>query len=176
MSVLKRKRKESKLEVFHNYVELRKGITEVLLRDFGYDSNKFYKKLKKKYGNKDFDEMNESEKKCYTRDRKRHEGFVLWYIKNERETIIKCLHDINEHIYVANSIYPTCKEELIERRVHQDIAIGQCYRLVQELQYAIETLPVNVNVYLRFSEIIQKEIDLLKAWRKSDNRFKKNFD
>ena len=176
MSVLKRNRKESKLEVFHNFTELRKDITDLLLRDFGYDSVKFYKKLQKKYGNRNFDELSESEKAAYNRDRKRHEAFILWYIKNERETVIKCLHDINEHMYIANSIYPTCKEEYAERRVHQDITIGQCYRLVQELQYAIETLPVDVNKYLRFSESIQKEIDLLKGWRKSDNKFKKNFE
>ena len=86
-----------------------------------------------------------------------------------------CLHAINEHVYVANSIYPTCQEELTERRIHQDIAIGQCFRMVQELQYAIETLPVDVNVYLRFAEDIEKEISLLKGWRQSDNKFKKNF-
>ena len=77
-----------------------------------------------------------------------------------------------EHVYTANSIYPTYYEELVERRVHQDLAIGQCYRLVQELQYAIETLPVDVNSFLRFGEDIQREIDLIKGWRKSDNKFK----
>jgi len=40
------------------------------------------------------------------------------------------------------------------------------------LQYAIETLPVDVNKYLRFAEMIQTEINLLKGWRKSDNKFK----
>lgn len=74
--------------------------------------------------------------------------------------------------YVENSIYPTYREELIERRVHQDRAVGQCYGLTQELQYAIETLPVDVNKYLRFAEMIQTEINLLKGWRKSDNKFK----
>lgn len=80
--------------------------------------------------------------------------------------------NITEEVYVANSIYPTYREELIERRVHQDRAVGQCYRLTQELQYAIETLPVDVNKYLRFAEMIQTEINLLKGWRKSDNKFK----
>lgn len=69
----------------------------------------------------------------------------------------------------------TYMEELIERRLHQDKAIGQCYRLTQELQYAIETLPVDVNKYLRFATMIQTEINLLKGWRKSDNKFKRAF-
>ena len=61
-------------------------------------------------------------------------------------------------------------EELIERRIHQYKAIGQCYRLTQELQYAIETLPVDMNKYTRFADMIQVEIDLIKGWRKSDNK------
>lgn len=64
-------------------------------------------------------------------------------------------------------------EELVERRLCQDRAIGQCYRLTQELQYAIETLPVDVNKYLRFADMIQTEINLIKGWRKSDNKFKR---
>ena len=44
--------------------------------------------------------------------------------------------------------------------------------MTQELQYAIETLPVDVNTYLRFGEMIQTEINLIKGWRKADNKFK----
>ena len=64
-------------------------------------------------------------------------------------------------------------EELVQRRLHQEEAIGHCYRLVQELQYAIETLPVNVNIFLQFGEAIQTEINLIKGWRKADNKFKR---
>ena len=38
---------------------------------------------------------------------------------------------------------------------------------------AIETLPVDVDKYTRFAEMIQTEINLLKGWRKSDNKFKR---
>ena len=43
------------------------------------------------------------------------------------------------------------------------------------MQYAIETLPVDVNKYLRFADMIQTEINLIKGWRKSDNKFRKGF-
>ena len=36
MSVLKNKRKASQFEVFHHLYKVRKDITELLLRDFGY--------------------------------------------------------------------------------------------------------------------------------------------
>ena len=37
MSVLKAKRKPSQFEVFHHFYKMRKEITDLLLRDFGYD-------------------------------------------------------------------------------------------------------------------------------------------
>lgn len=175
MSVVKRKRKESPFEVFHHLTKMRKDITDLLLRDFGYSNEKFQKKMEKWYGGKPPDQLTDAQKQNIERQKRRAEAFDEWFISQERNTIISCLHGINEHVYTANSIYPTCIEELKERRIHQDLAIGQCYRLVQELQYSIETLPVDVNVYLRFSEQIQKEIDLIKGWRKSDNKFKKLF-
>ena len=116
--------------------------------------------------------MSDAQRIAYSKQLNRADEFNAWYIMQERSTNIECLHAINEHVYVANSIYPSKPEELTERRLHQDLAIGQCFRLVQELQYAIETLPVNVNVYLRFEEQIQKEINLIKGWRQSDNKFK----
>lgn len=40
MSVPKGKRKESQFEVIKNFYKLRKEITDLLLRDFGYSQNK----------------------------------------------------------------------------------------------------------------------------------------
>lgn len=50
MSVVKRKRKESPFEVFHHLTKMRKDITDLLLRDFGYSNEKFQKKMEKWYG------------------------------------------------------------------------------------------------------------------------------
>ena len=43
MSVLKSKRKESKFEVFHNFYKLRKELTELVYRRFGYKGEDTYK-------------------------------------------------------------------------------------------------------------------------------------
>ena len=136
---------------------MRKEVTDLLLRDFGYDLDKAVKKVETTFGGRPYEELSPDEKVRY---------------EKLMEKIVDCLRSITEEVYVANSIYPTYREELVERRVHQDRAVGQCYRLTQELQYAIETLPVDVNKYLRFAEMIQTEINLLKGWRKSDNKFK----
>lgn len=56
MSVLKSKRKPSQFEVFHQLTKLRKDITDLLLRDFGFDTVKAEKQLEKRFG-KPFDEL-----------------------------------------------------------------------------------------------------------------------
>lgn len=172
MSVLKSKRKPSQFEVFHHLNKVRKEVTDLLLRDFGYSKRKAAQRLEKKFSGRSYEELTDVEKEIYDHFRKQQEAFDTWFIEDERKAVLDCLRSIGEHVYTANSIYPTYYEELVERRVHQDLAIGQCYRLVQELQYAIETLPVDVNSFLRFGEDIQREIDLIKGWRKSDNKFK----
>ena len=45
MPIPKSKRKESQFEVFHHFTQMRKKITDLLLRDFGYSFEKFNKHL-----------------------------------------------------------------------------------------------------------------------------------
>lgn len=155
MSVLKAKRKPSQFEVFHHFYKMRKEITDLLLRDFGYDLERADSKALKMFSGKPYEELTPEEKARYDKVKAKNEAFAEWFIHDERQVVVDCLRTIGEEIFVANSIYPTCMEELIERRIRQDRAVGQCYRLTQELQYAIETLPVDVNKYLRFADLIQ---------------------
>jgi hypothetical protein len=171
MSVVKRKRNESKFEVFHHFYKVRKEMTDLLLKDFGFSEKKSNDYLSKLLGNRSLDELNENERSHYASRIRRIEAFNEWFIVDQRQIVMDCLRDVQENIFLANSIYPLYQEELVQRRIYQDIAIGQCYRLLQELQYAIETLPVDVKSYTRFAESIEKEITLLKGWRKSDNKF-----
>lgn len=173
MSVPKGKRKESQFEVIKNFYKLRKEITDLLLRDFGYSQNKSEKRLEKLFGGKPYEELNEKQKEHYNKKLSINNGFEEWFVAYQRDTVMECIKKATEYIFTANSIYPSILEELNERRIYQDKAIGQCYRLLQELQYTIETLPVDIEKYTRFSDMINKEIDLLKGWRKADNKFKR---
>ncbi len=173
MSVLANKRKESQFEVFNHFYKVRRSVTDLLLRDFGYSPEKADKHLQKMFGDKNYDELSEEEKIKYMRKKSKNESFEEWFILEQRKVVLDCLRGVQECIFVANSIYPQYKEELIERRIYQDKAIGQCFRLIQELQYSIETLPVKIDIYLQLSKDIEKEINLIKSWRKSDNKFKK---
>lgn len=175
MGVVKRKRKESRFEVIYHFYKLRKEITELLLRDFGYCGKKAAYKVEKSFGGVSRERLSQDEKDRYDFIVERNEAFDNWFIAHQRDVIMGCITSATEQIFQANSIYPSLPEELVERRIYQSKAIGQCYRMLQELQYTIEILPVNLKKYTRFIEMINKEIKLLKAWRKADNRFKKNF-
>ena len=57
MSVLKSKRKPSQFEVFHHLNKLRKEITDLLLRDFGYNAVKSEKRLERRFGSRSYEEL-----------------------------------------------------------------------------------------------------------------------
>lgn len=109
MPIPKSKRKESQFEVFHHFTQMRKKITDLLLRDFGYSYEKFNKNIEKRYGGKTYEELDDTQKADYFRKKKKNEAFDEWFVVQERDLIIECMHSLNEHIYVANSIYPTCR-------------------------------------------------------------------
>ena len=175
MTVPKSKRQKSQFEVFHHYTKLRREITELLLRDFGFLFGKSEIKLQKQFGGRTYEELSDEEKQIYNRKKERWAKFEEWFIIDERTAIVDALRNIGKEIKLANAIRPESQEELTERRTHQELAIGYCEWLNDELQYAIETLPVNVDTFIRFGSMIDTEIALLKSWRKSDNKFKKTW-
>ena len=54
------------------------------------------------------------------------------------------------------------------------LSISNCEYLLQCFQRVINILPVNQEKYVSVVEMIMREIDLLRAWKKSSNKFKKN--
>ena len=148
----KGKRKECKFEVFHHALKMRKGIMELVIRNFGL-------KRKPKEDLLDFDKMVQDN--------------FFEFVERERFYITDILRNIASCITRANKLFPTTLEEFSERRLLQDKAITYCFDLVTELQFCMETLPnIDINGFLRYAEVIQKQILLLKGWRKSDNRLK----
>ena len=87
MSVLKSKRKASQFEVFHHLTKMRKEITDLLLRDFGYSFEKAESRLVKRFGGKTYEELNEADKKIYDRLKARWEAFDEWFIEDERKAV-----------------------------------------------------------------------------------------
>lgn len=90
------------------------------------------------------------------------------------ERIVNLCGDIVGDIHRANSMFVTNLAEYEQRRLYQDQAIANCQILKQELQSIVDVMSgLNVNKYKVPIEMIDKELNLIKSWRKSDNRLKK---
>lgn len=95
------------------------------------------------------------------------------YISYMATAIMKSVTDIGTHIRIANSIYPIYKQELIERRLAQEKAIGLCYDVLTKYQLVMTELKVPDDKYVEEIKHLIHEINCLKKWRSSDNdRFK----
>lgn len=145
-------------------------VTDGLLRNFGYRRREIRTPS-------NFSEWSKESQDAWMEKQRSNleklEAFDKWYIESMRDTILHSLQQMIASISMANSIYPTTMEECNERRLFQDRAIGYCHILMQELQYVIETLPVNVEKYAPYGDAISSEINLLKGWRKSDNKVRR---
>ena len=151
MSVVKNKRSLSRLEFYNNARKLRIDLTKWLLRDFGIRDRVF--KIK------DDDEL---EKVLYAE-------YPKWFIEHTRTSIITILTNLMMNITAANSIYPINLMEVDLRRGLQDKAIANCEQLLQQLVYCVDIMPLQVSKLEPYAELIDKEIKLLKGWRKTTN-------
>lgn len=172
MSVLKANRKPSPFEVEHHAYKVRTVITDFALRQFGL------KEYKEKPKPDAYAGWSQNQKDGYDRNiakrKERYEAFVEWFIPDEQKAIIQITRDMVHEIFLANEISPQFISECDERRIHQDLALGHCENLIQELQYIITTLPVNIEKYENITNMIIQEQALIKGWRKSDNKIRKS--
>lgn len=175
MSVLVRKRKLSELKFYDNAIRLRRSMIYLLMRDLGA-----------KRGVRDIQWMakdlppQDAELLLAVAERnglKRFEtDWPSWVIEKLRDNIWRLLTDMMTAITRAYTIFATSKAEADERRLCQDRAIACCESLLKELELAIDILPVDVNKYKTQVKLITEEIMLLKGWRKSGNKKRKELE
>lgn len=173
MSVLKNKRNLSDLEFYRNGIVLRKNLTELLLKDFGIRD-----KIRKSVAITKH--MTEEDASTFQGIIDKYsctniiDEYPIWLIDKMRNNILDICHEMIMNITVANSIYPTYESEYYDRRNYQNHAVGNCEQLLQEMQYIISIIPVDANKFMPYVNMITREIQLLKGWRKSDNRILKS--
>ena len=175
MSVLVRKRKLSELKFYDNAIRLRRSMTYLLMRDLGA-----------KRGVRDIQWMakdlppQDAELLLAVAERNGLERFETdwpsWVIEKLRDNIWRLLTDMMTAITRAYTIFATSKAEADERRLCQDRAIACCESLLKELELAIDILPVDANKYKTHVKLITEEIMLLKGWRKSGNKKRKELE
>lgn len=151
MSVIKNKRSLSRLEFYNNARKLRLNLTNWLLRDFGIRD-----KVYKIHNDDELETMLTAQ-------------YPKWFIDHARESVLTILTNLMLNITAANSIYPVNLMEVDLRRGLQDKAIANCEQLLQQLIYCADVMPLQSSKIEPYAEMIDKEIALLKGWRKTTN-------
>lgn len=174
MAVLKNLRNLSKMQFYKTAIYIRQELTDWMLRDFGTTKNKkSVKQVIKDISPEDQQVIDEIFMKYGKSPNKEYQGeYPQWFMDHEREVILKILQELVENITRANTLYVSKgnRTEYELRRAYQDKAIGCCFVLYQELQYIISMFGTDLNKFIPILESIEKEVDLLKGWRQSDNK------
>lgn len=170
---MEKKESNKKFEALENAVKIREQIERLLLLDFGVKDKirdtRFYIKAKNMTDEdaEQFKTLVEKYKIVELNE------YPEWFIDYARQNILRLITQLTERITEANSIYPVNMTEYEHRRLLQDLAISDCYKLKAELQSIMRQLPIDLSKWERHYNLIQNQIGLLKGWRKSDNSFVK---
>lgn len=164
-------RAESKLRAQHHAYYIRRLITAELLASFGHSEKKLEAHIRKLTEKISDPEQRKVEAAAL---KELEENFEMWFIEKERDRLLEFTSGISEHLRAANTIWPTYMSEFEERRLEMDRALVCCNKLQDELQYIAETLPADKNRYMAIVLEVEKEFEMIKALRQSDNRFLKH--
>ena len=174
MSVPKHMRSESRVEFLNNFKRMTTNVMFILMRDFGIKSKCYsLDMVKQMYGINDDDvkTMEELMKK-YNMTSLAVQKYPDWLVNQWRAEVMSIVNSIGISIYCANAIYITNIQEYYSRRNHWNEAIGLLYSLSAKLHQIIDVLKkdVSLGAYEEVFVYIDKEISLIKAVRKSDNK------
>lgn len=167
MSVRVDERNESHLAYYYDAIKMRKAITKLLLRDFGVKD----KVRSINFGVKLMNMEEEDEATFielmnkYNVDNRIVEEFPSWLIDTFRKAIMDNLIKLTKVITLADAIPARTQAELEEKFVYQDNAVGFCKNLLQDLQYAMDVFPINVEKLMPYVDMIEKEIENIHRWK-----------
>ena len=175
MAVLKNLRELSKMEFYKNGLELRKSITEWLLTDFAMKPRKKDLKLvKREISDEDKQTIDDIlERNGINHDKAFQRVAPEWFADEERIYLLQLSRDMMKNIVSANSIYngKGCKQTDYDlRRKFQSKAIACVQSIVEEIYEIITIFPTDINKLVPILECADREFDLLKGWRKSENK------
>lgn len=156
MSVLVSDRKESKFEAITFSVDLHNMLVELMQRSFGVKDLDSFVRLQYAYGKDDKEDFSE----CRS---------LLHYSFQRFDGVASLLAG---SVGAALSVYPTSMRVYGRGRDYQNDAVADCVRLIKELQHVVEVFRVDINLYGRYVQAIDREIGLIKKWRQRDNKIK----
>lgn len=156
MSVLVSDRKESKFEAVTYSIELHDMLIELMQRGFGIKDLDQFVRIRYAYG----------------KDNTENFAKYRYLMQNYKTRIDQLASLLTNNVRAANSTYPTSLHEYEKRRDYQNNAIVNCEQLIKELQRIVEVFEVDINIYGRYVNAIDREIGLIKKWRQRDNKIK----
>lgn len=172
MSVLARERKLSKLEFYMNARRLYKKLLFLMVRDFGIKPRARQPTFYTRGWDAADKELFETIATKYGLTRI-VDDYPFWVLDTFRDKLIRLLDEMIENITRAYTVWATNKAEADLRRVSQDKAIAACESLKQTFELIVDVLPVKADKLLPYIDAINREIALLKGWRKADNKHNK---
>ncbi|MBR2209443.1 MAG: hypothetical protein IJ859_11605 [Synergistaceae bacterium] len=161
-----------KFETLRDAILVRKEITNVL-RVLALQTQKKLENLQAS-----LEHAKTEEEYTTIKEKIREERFNAWLIKEECSTVAKRSADLTGNLRLGNTIFP-CKDspafmnEISERRLNMDRAIGACNVLLDELQFIAEAVYADKNKFTALALKIKNLFDRIKSVRQSDNRFLK---
>jgi hypothetical protein len=181
MSVLKNKRDLSDMEFYKNAIRMNQELVTWMMRNFGTERNpRSVNQVIKNISEDDqkaiddiFSKYGQSPNHEFVSE------FPKWYIDRKRKRLLDLCDELIENITNANSIYPTeefLHEEYAMRREFQTMAICNCKDIEQVLQGIRVDFRIDINKLDKFFDMSKREVDLLKGWRQSDNKARKDIE
>ncbi len=159
-SVLVNNRNKSRVEVITFAEDLHAMLDDLMRRNFGI---------------KDTDDF---VRRQYAHGRIEQEDFSYYRYKlsESKRKINELCSRLENCLRAAYYRYPSSEHELEIRRDNQNDAIVCCEMVIGELQKVAETFEVDLNLFAPHIKAIDREIGLIKDWRRRDNnKFKSRF-
>lgn len=154
MSVLVSDRKESRFEVIVFAEELNLMLIDLMHRSFGIKDMAHLVRVEYARGNLKTEDVE----------------YYRSVLDCSKRNIMHIAALLTNNVRAANSIYPISDAEWEQRRGYQNSAIVNCEQIIKELQHIVRLFNVDINIYGRYINALDREINLIKRWRQKDRK------
>ena len=165
----------SKMEFYKNAKRIRKNIDLWLIREFGIKKNpRSIRQVARDISEEEQSVINEIYAKYGVNPNKAYNSeYPEWYLEDEKKLIKKYCNMLIFYIVQANKLHPNYDFEWEQRRKNQNDAIGVVQNLYVEIDHIKEMFDVSLKFTTDLMDALDREEDLIKGWRQSDNKRRK---
>lgn len=170
--VLKNLRSLSNMEFYKAAKRIRTILTVWALKDFGTKKNTHSLKVFVKNISEDDKKLIDEIFNKYNLS-PNHQVLIespQAFIEKEQGRLDMLLAELMDNIVEANTHHNNMPVEARLRREAQDRAIATCFKVFHEIHHIMSVLKLDLNNLAEVVDMIDREITLLRGWRKSDNK------